>query len=187
MATFYHEAAQPSWQGNYFPRESGPNGQPTWVSYTMSVTAAQAVSGNIFKLVKLSRNTIVLDGYLRADGLDVDASTTALVDVGYVSDAAGDGDPADNADWFVDGAVLPTLTGGITAQFSVNTAADGYGISPFIPADTVTSTGAVNGGYFVYASLLGTVATAGAGTITVSLLLADKASVTSTSDPVKVS
>ena len=100
MATFYHESAQPSWQGNYFPREANQNG-PTWVTRTMSVTAAQAVSANKFYLFKLSRNTVVLDGYLYAAGLDVNASTTALVDVGYVSDAAGDGDPADNPDWFL--------------------------------------------------------------------------------------
>ena len=180
MATFYHESAQPSWQGNYFPREANQNG-PTWVTRTMSVTAAQAVSANKFYLFKLSRNTVVLDGYLYAAGLDVNASTTALVDVGYVSDAAGDGDPADNPDWFVDGAVLPTLTGGVTATF-YEANADGYHVSPFVPADTVTSTGAINGGYFVYASLLGTVATAGVGTIKVGLLIADKGSVSSTSE-----
>jgi len=172
MATFYHESAQPSWQGNYFPRGANQNG-PTWVTREMTVTAAQAVSGNKFNLIKLDRNTVVLGGYLYAAGLDVDASTTALVDVGYVSDAAGDGDPADNPDWFVDGAVLPTLTGGVTASF-YEANADGYHAAPFVPADTVTSTGAINGGYFVYASLLGTVATAGVGTIKVGLLIADK-------------
>jgi hypothetical protein len=181
MTTFYHDAAQPSWQGNYFPREAGPNGGPTWVTYTVSVTAAQAVSANKFYLVKLSRNTVVLDGSVTAAGLDVNSSTTALVDVGFVSDIAGDGDPADNADWFVDGAVLPTLTGAVTASFYA-TAADGFEVQPFVPADTATSDDAVNGGYFVYASLLGTVATAGVGTITVRLLIADKSGYSSTSE-----
>lgn len=172
MATFYAEPAAASWQGNYFTREAG-NGGPSWVSTEVSVTAAQAVSGSIFRLIKLSADTVVLGGYLYAEGLDVDGTTTALVDCGFVSDIAGDGDPADNADWFVDGAVLPTLTGGVTATF-YEANSDGLGVNPFVPADTATSDGSRNTGYWVYASLLGTVATAGVGSIKIGLLIADK-------------
>jgi hypothetical protein len=175
MTTFYSEPASASWQGNYFPRSSFANG-PTWQNFSISVTAAQAVSGNIFNLVKLDRNTIVLDGTMTATGLDVNSSTTAVVDLGYLSDANGDGD-TNNADWFVDGAALPTLTGSITASFFA-TAADGFEVSPFIPAFTLTSTGKKTTGYFISASLLGTVATAGVGVITVGLLLADRSFVT---------
>lgn len=175
MATFYSEPASASWQGNYFPRSSHANG-PTWATFSVSVTAAQAVSGNIFNLVKLTSDTIVIDGTVTASGLDVHASTTALVDVGYFSDANGDGD-TDNADWFVDGAVLPTLTGSVTTSFFA-AAADGFAVSPFIPASTTTADGDRTTGYFVGASLLGTVATAGVGVITVRLLLADKTFVT---------
>lgn len=172
MATFYTDDSGPSWQGNYFPRTAGPNGQPTWVTYTMNVTAEQAVADNIFNLVKLSRDTIVLDGYLYAEGLDVDATTTATIDLGFLSDANGDGD-TDVVDFFVDGAVLPTLTGGVTVNFDVN---DLGTVGPFIPVDTLTSDGSANGGYFISAKLLGTVATAGEGLIKVGLLIADKAS-----------
>lgn len=174
--TFYHPDAAASWQGEYFPKMAGPNGQPTWVTYSVSVTAAQAVSNNIFHMCKLSSDTLVIGGYLKASGLDVNASTTALVDLGFMSDANGDGD-TDSVDWFVDGAVLPTLTGSVVASFDASAAA-GYGIMPFIPADTLTSTGANTTGYFVTAKLVGTVATAGAGTITVGLLLANKDFVT---------
>jgi len=58
----------------------------------MTVTAAQAVANNIFNLIKLDRNTIVLDGYMFVEGLDVHATTTATVDLGFLSDADGDGD-----------------------------------------------------------------------------------------------
>lgn len=177
MATFYSKDASASWQGNYFPKASFANG-PTWVTYSMSVTAAQAVANNIFNLVKLDRNTIVLDGYLYAEGLDVHATTTATIDLGYLSDANGDGD-TDVVDFFVDGAVLPTLTGGVTVNFDAN---DLGATGPFIPVDTLTSDGSVNGGYFISAKLLGTVATAGAGLIKVGLLLADKSAITSTSE-----
>jgi hypothetical protein len=170
MATFYGADAAASWQGNYFPRESFANG-PTWVTYEVDVTAAQAVANNIFNLVKLSRNTIVLDGYMYAEGLDVHATTTATVDLGFLSDANGDGD-TDVVDFFVDGAVLPTLTGGVTVNFDVN---DLGTTGPFIPVDTLTSDGSINGGYFISAKLLGAVATAGAGKIKVGLLLAEKA------------
>lgn len=182
MATFYHESAQPSWQGNYFAREAN-QGKPTWVTRDVTVTAAQAVSGNVFKLIKLSRNTVIIDGYLYAAGLDVSASTTALVDVGFLSDANGDGE-TDNADYWVDGAVLPTLTGGIYASF-FEANSDGYHKKPYIPVQTLTSTGAINGGYFVAASLLGTVATAGVGSIKVGLLIADVSSSSSTSELAK--
>lgn len=181
MATFYHNDCNASWQGNFNAAGANQNG-PTWVTREMTVTAAQAVSGNIFNLIKLDRNTIVLDGYMYAEGLDVNASTTALVDLGYFSDANGDGD-TNNADFFVDGAVLPTLTGGVYASlFEAN--ADGYHKKTFVPVDTLTSTGAINTGYFVGASLLGTVATAGVGTIKVSLLIADKRGTSSTSESV---
>jgi hypothetical protein len=179
MATYYHNDCAASWQGNYNAAGANQN-KPVWVTREITVTAAQAVSGNIFNLIKLDRNTIVLDGYLYAEGLDVNASTTALVDVGYFSDANGDGD-TDNADYFVDGAVLPTLTGGIYASFFA-TAADGFEVKPFIPVDTLTSDDSINGGYFVGASLLGTVATAGVGTIKVGLLIAPKNGMTSAAE-----
>ena len=181
MTTFYHNDCNASWQGNFNAAGANMNA-PTWVTREITVTAAQAVSANIFNMIKLDRNTIVLDGYVYASGLDVHASTTALVDVGYFSDANGDGD-TNNADYFVDGAVLPTLTGGIYASFFA-TAADGFEVKPFIPVDTLTSAGTINGGYFVGASLLGTVATAGVGTIKVGLLIADKRATTSTSEGV---
>jgi hypothetical protein len=169
MATFYSDACAASWQGNYFARGAGNNG-PTWVTYETTVTAAQAVANNIFNLCKLDRHTIVLDGYMYAEGLDVNASTTATVDLGFLSDADGDGD-TDVIDFFVDGAVLPTLTGGVTVNFDTN---DLGTTGPFIPVDTLTSTGANNGGYFISAKLLGTVATAGDGLIKVGLLIANK-------------
>jgi len=179
MATFYHNDCAASWQGNF--NAAGPNmNGPTWVEREMTVTAAQAVSGNIFNLIKLDRNTIILDGYVYAEGLDVNASTTAIVDVGYFSDANADGD-TDNADYFVDGAVLPTSTGGVYASFFA-TAADGFEVKPFVPVDTLTSDGSINGGYFVGASLLGTVATAGVGTIKVGLLIANKGAMSSASE-----
>lgn len=177
MATFYSEPASASWQGNYFPRGALANG-PTWVTYSISVSAAQAVANNIFNLVKLDRNTIVLDGYMTAAGLDVHATTTATVDLGFLSDADGDGD-TDVVDFFVDGAVLPTLTGGVTVNFDVN---DLGATGPFVPVDTLTSDGSINGGYFISATLLGAVATAGVGTITVGLLLADKSYVQSAAE-----
>lgn len=179
MATFYHNDCAASWQGNFNAAAPNQNG-PTWVEREITVTAAQAVSGNIFNLIKLDRNTIVLDGYVYAEGLDVHASTTALVDVGYFSDANGDGD-TDNADYFVDGAVLPTLTGGVYASFFA-TAADGFEVKPFVPVDTLTSDGSINTGYFVGASLLGTVATAGVGTIKVGLLIANKGAMSSAAE-----
>ena len=178
MATFYHNDCAASWQGKYNAAASNHNG-PTWITREMTVTAAQAVSANIFYLAKLDRNTIILDGYVYAEGLDVHATTTALVDVGYFSDVNGHGD-TNNADYFVDGAVLPTLTGGIYASFFA-TAADGFEVKPFIPSDTNTTTDAISGGYFVGASLLGTVATAGVGTIKVGLLIADKHAMSSAS------
>jgi len=177
MATFHAEPASSSWQGNFFPRSSFANG-PTWQIFSISVTAAQAVANNIFNLVKLDRNTIVLDGYMTAAGLDVHATTTGTVDLGFLSDADGDGD-TDVIDFFVDGAVLPTLTGAVTVNFDVN---DLGATGPFVPADTLTSTGAINGGYFISAKLLGTVATSGVGTITVGLLLADKSFVASAAE-----
>lgn len=176
MATFYHNDCAASWQGVEYAASANQNG-PTWVSREIEVTAAQAVSGNIFNLIKLDRNTIVLDGYCYAEGLDVNASTTALVDVGYFSDANGDGD-TDNADYFVDGAVLPTLTGGVYASFFA-TASDGFEVKPFIPVDTLTSDGSINKGYFVGATLNGTVATAGVGKIKIGLLIADKRAMSS--------
>jgi hypothetical protein len=179
MATFYHNDCAASWQGNFNPAGANHNG-PTWITREMTVTAAQAVSGNIFNLIKLDRNTVVLDGYCYAEGLDVNASTTALVDLGYFSDANGDGD-TDNADYFVDGLVLPTLTGGAQASFFA-TAADGFEVKPFIPVDTLTSDGSINTGYFVGASLLGTVATAGVGKIKVGLLIASKHAMASASE-----
>jgi len=179
VATFYHNDCAASWQGNYNAAGANMNG-PTWVTREMTVTVAQAVSANIFNLIKLDRNTIVIDGYLYAAGLDVNASTTAIVDLGFISDVNGHGD-TNNADYFVDGAALPTLTGGIYASlFEAN--ADGYHKKPFIPSDTNTTTDAINGGYFVSASLLGTVATAGVGTIKVGLLIADKRAMSSASE-----
>jgi hypothetical protein len=177
MATFYHNDCAASWQGNYNAAGANQNG-PTWVTREMTVTAAQAVANNIFNLIKLDRNTIVLDGYMYAEGLDVHATTTATVDLGFLSDANADGD-TDVVDFFVDGAVLPTLTGGVTVNFDGN---DLGTIGPFVPVDTLTSDGSINGGYFISAKLLGTVATAGAGKIKVGLLIANKNAMSSASE-----
>jgi len=174
--TFYHPDAKASWQGDYFPRMAGPNGEPTWVTFSVSVTAAQAVENNIFHMCKLSADTLVLGGYVKASGLDVHASTSGLIDVGFTSDSNGHGD-TNSADWFVDGAVLPTLTGSVIAQFG-EANSSGYGIMPFVPSDTNTTTGANATGYFVTAKLNDTVAQAGAGVITVGLLIANKDFVT---------
>jgi hypothetical protein len=176
MATFYTDQCNASWQGTYFPR-GAQNGGPTWVTYSIAVTAAQAVANNIFNLIKLDRNTIVLDGYCYAEGLDSHATATATIDLGFLSDANGDGD-TNVVDFFVDGLAIGSAGAGATKNFDTN---DLGATGPFIPVDTLTSTGAVNGGYFISAKLLGTVATAAAGTIKVGLLIADKASYTSDS------
>jgi len=67
----------------------------------------------------------------------------------------------------------------VTVNFDVN---DLGATGPFQPVDTLTSDGSINGGYFISAKLLGTVATAGAGTIKVGLLIADKRAKSSTSE-----
>lgn len=177
MATFYHNDCAASWQGNFNAASANQNG-PTWITREMTVTAAQAVANNIFNLIKLDRNTVVLDGYVYAEGLDVHATTTATIDVGFMSDANGDGD-TDVVDFFFDGLVLPTLTGGKLGNFDTN---DLGTIGPFIPVDTLTSDGSINGGYFVSVKLLGTVATAGAGKIKVGLLIADKRAMSSAAE-----
>ena len=171
MATYYHNDCAASWQGNYFAASANQNG-PTWVTRTINVTAAQAVANNIFNLIKLDRNTIVLDGYMTCEGLDSHATATATVDLGFLSDANGDGD-TDVVDFFVDGLAIGAAGAAATKNFDTN---DLGTVGPFVPVDTLTSDGSVNGGYFISAKLLGTVATAAAGTIKVGLLIADKRS-----------
>lgn len=177
MATFYSEYAQPSWQGNYYPIEAGPGTAPRWVKYRMNITAAQAVTGNIFNMVKLSANTVVLEGSFTTHGVDVHAATaTATWDVGFLSDANGDGD-TDDIDWFVDGAATAAAYVSPSSEVTVNfghSGAGGYDAMPYRPIDTLTSAGTANGGYFISVKLLGTVATAGAGWIEVGMLIADK-------------
>jgi hypothetical protein len=169
MATFYAEPASASWQGNYFPRAAGGN-SPRWETFEISVTAAQAVANNIFNLVKLTSDTLILDGYMTCSGLDSHATATATVDLGFLSDADGDGD-TDVIDFFVDGLAIGASGAAATVNFDAN---DLGTTGPFYPVDTLTSDGSNNTGYFVSAKLLGTVATAAAGTIRVGLLLADK-------------
>jgi hypothetical protein len=169
MATFYAEPCNASWQGNTFPRAANQNG-PVWITQKVSVTVGQAVANNIFNLFKLSANTIVLDGYVATTGLDSNASATATVDVGFLSDANGDGD-TDVIDYFADAHACANL--GVRASKSFQ-AGDIGTLGPWIPSQTVTSTGLNSTGYFISAKLLGAVATAAAGTIEIGLLICDK-------------
>lgn len=164
MATYYAEPASASWQGNFFPRGAS-NGEATWETVEISATAAQAVANNLFRLIKLDADTIVLDGYCTVTGLDGHATPTATVDVGFESDSDGDGD-TDVVDFFVDGMSVDT-----TVNFDAN---DLGATGPFYPVDTLTSDGSRATGYFVTAKLLGAVATAAAGTIRIGLLIAPK-------------
>lgn len=175
MATFYSADAKASWQGNYTNVRGPINGVPTWTTFKINVTAAQAVQNSIFNLVKLDRNTVVLDGYLKTTGIDSHATATATVDLGFLSDANGDGD-TDVIDFFVDGHACGNAGAAVTTNFDGN---DLGTIGPFQPVDTLTSDGSVNGGYFISAKLITAVATSAAGTIEVGLLLAPKGAVAS--------
>jgi len=166
MATLYHPSAAASWQGNYRASSAGPNGEPTWVNFSLNITAAQAVQNNIFKMVKLDANTLVVGGYITTTGIDSNATATATVDVGFLSDANGDGD-TDVVDWFVDGHACANSGARALTTFE---AADGY----FYPVDTLTSDGSANGGYFISCKLIAAIATAAAGNITLGLCLVNK-------------
>jgi len=170
MATFYSADAKASWRGDYTNVRSALHGAPSWVTVTMSVTSGQAVANNIFNLIKLDANTVVLDGYLKTTGIDGHATATATMDLGYLSDADGDGD-TDVIDFFVDGHSLGNAGAAAITNFDGN---DLGTSGPFYPVDTLTSDDSLNTGYFISAKLLGAVATAAAGTITVGLLLAPK-------------
>ena len=166
MATFSHPDCVASWQGNYFAKDAGPNGSPAWHHFSLNVTAAQAVQNSIFKMCKLSSDTVVLGGFITTTGVDGHSTATATVDVGFLSDANTDGD-TDVIDYWVDGHACANSGARATTTLE---AMDGL----FYPADTLTSTGAATTGYFIACKMITAVGTSAVGNITLSLLLASK-------------
>lgn len=160
MATLYHSNAKASWQGNYFPRDAGPGDKPEWHRFEVEVTAAQLALNNVIRLVKLSSDVIVLGGQLNTDELDSHATPTLVLDVGYAADTA-----TDDPDFFVNGSAGASANVPFIAGIGAASAA-------YVPAD--------NDDYFVEVLVQTAPATAAAGTITVSLLLAGKGVAAST-------
>lgn len=154
MATFSHPRAKASWQGNYDVFGAGYNGIRL-EAIELNVDAAQLVSGNVFNLIKLSSNTVILGGWIETDTLDSGTPTLDL-DVGYDLDSG-----TDDPNYFFEG-------GGAGASFSGNFIAGvGAAAIPFVATDD----------YFVNVTLTASAATGEDGAIRVYLILADADSV----------
>lgn len=156
MSTLAHDQfATASWQGNFDVYNVGPNDTaPRLLRISLEAATTDLDAADVFKFIKLGSDTIVIGGWVNTDALDSNGTPTWEFDIGYDPDTAS-ADP----DFFYNGAAA----GSHNANFI---AGIGAAAAPFIPDD--------GDEYMITAVNTAGAATAAAGTITLSLLLANK-------------
>ncbi len=157
MATYYHPAAKPSDPGgNQDVRGAGYNGIRL-ATYDVEFTTSQLATGDKIILDRFSSDTRVIAGWIEFDELDSHATTPTLdIDVGW------DDGTTDDPDAFLNTGVI---TGGGPATY-VFTTGIGTAVTTFVPAAD----------WDFELNVVAGAATAAAGGIKVSVLLADGAS-----------
>lgn len=117
MATITHQYANSNVRTNFLGGQTGIS----YLSATVSLTAAEVANGNVVEFFRLPADAVIVDGYIKSDELDSNGTPTLTVEVGH------DGD----VDAFVDSATHTTaaqiVRAGGTAQFGAGT--------PLLPRD----------------------------------------------------
>lgn len=147
MATYSHDLATASWQGNYSNAFGpGPNDSVKLLAITKTLGAGEMAAGDVHRFIYCNSNTVVIDAWAVADDLDSDGTPAITFDLGYVDDSAN----ADDDYWLANSTIAQA--GGTAKSTAV----------PYIPLDN----------FFVQAKIETAPDVAVEGDITVYLVIA---------------
>jgi hypothetical protein len=150
MANVAHDRfAAASWQGNNDVFDAGPGMGVRAITIQLSIGTDNLGAGDLWKFIKLSKNTEVRAASLTVTDLDTNGSPAITLDLGYDLDAGTDDD-----DYWLANSTIGQAGG--TAASTANT---------FRPTDD----------YMVQVKVEAAAATAAAGTATLELEIAPKA------------
>jgi hypothetical protein len=150
MANVAHDRfAAASWQGNYDVFDAGPGMGVQQISIELDVGTDNLGAGDLWKFIKLSKNTEVRSARLTVPDLDTNGAPAITIDLGYDLDTGTDDDDY----WLANSTI--GQAGGSAASTAVQfrTTSD----------------------YTVQAKVETAAATAAAGTVTLDLEIAPKA------------
>ena len=83
MATITHQLADTNVRSPLLAGQTGIS----YLSATVSLTAAQVAQDNVVEFFRLPDDAIIVDAYLKVDDLDSNVSPTLTIDVGHDGDA----------------------------------------------------------------------------------------------------
>lgn len=134
MANVAHSKfAQPSWQGNLDVFDIDPAFGVQSIAITLAIGTGNLGAGDLWKFIKLSKNTEVRAASLTVTDMDTHATPTLTLDLGYDLDSGVDDD-----DYWLANSTAGQAGGTAASTANIFRAADDYVVQVKVEAAGAT-------------------------------------------------